>query len=322
MFRAIAAGGAASAVLCRQQDCTLELIDVGIDGDVSDVQSGCPHISVVHAKVKPGSASMLMGPALSREDMTAALIQGQEAVLRAVGGLENPSQHVLCIGEVGIGNTTAAAAILAALGDLLPEEVCGRGTGLDDVGLEIKQNAVREALKINQKIIYGIASSLMSVTEAQNDGNQLKSAPGILQAVGGLEIAAMVGAYLQAGELGVPTIVDGYVSGAAALLALHSHNNTSNEGGAANKEGSSGEKALRNALFWSHRSAELASLTKASGKLLKVAGVEYDAPLQMNMRLGEGTGAVLALPLLRCAAAVAKDMFSLDQALALGPPSS
>lgn len=186
--------------------------------------------------------------------------------------------------QLGIGNTTAAAALVAALTGTPPTDVCGRGTGINSDGLQQKIETVTAALAVNAELIA--------------------SGPaGALRAVAGLEIAAMVGAYLQAAKVGIPVIVDGFISGAAALVAVQLE----------------GER-VRRCLFWSHRSEE-----RGVGALLDAAlshssdengeggapALGERPPLDMGLRLGEGTGAVLALPLLRSAAAVLANMATL-----------
>ena len=213
--------------------------------------------------------------------------------------------------QLGIGNTTSAAALTAALTGEAPSSVCGRGTGIYPTGLEHKLLDIQSALAINAELIG--------------------TAAGALQAVGGLEIAAMVGAYLQASDLGLPVIVDGFISGTAALVALHM------------------DHKLDRCLFWSHRSHEKgtrillqaasqvivdgaetvilpdASITSSpssssfpcpsSKTAVAIGGEMVHPPLDMRLRLGEGTGAVLALPLLRCAAAIMREMVSLKDLL-------
>ncbi len=128
VFRAVAGGKSACAALCAANGVSLEVVDVGVDADLSAV-SAAPGVSVVHAVVRRGgSCSMLAGPAMTQKELGTALQAGAEAVQRAASGA-NPATCVLCVGELGIGNTTAAAAVLAALTGLPPEDVCGRGTG-------------------------------------------------------------------------------------------------------------------------------------------------------------------------------------------------
>lgn len=130
VFRALAGGGSACATLCVANGVALEVVDVGVDADLSRV-TGAAGITVVHAPVARGSASFLAGPALTAEQLEAALAVGAAAVARAAAAAAPapPSTCVLAVGELGIGNTTAAAAVVAALTGHAPEEVTGRGTG-------------------------------------------------------------------------------------------------------------------------------------------------------------------------------------------------
>jgi len=179
---------------------------------------------------------------------------------------------------VGIGNTTIASAIVAAVTGEEPCKCCGKGSGLDGVGLNEKISMVAKALKVNAELI--------------------SSGPkGILRAVGGLEIAGMVGAYLRAAELGIPVIVDGFISGSAALLALRIETSK-----------------VHRCLFWSHKSDERGAsvLLAARGEDDGHGQLYPHPPLSMGLRLGEGTGALLALPILRSAAAVMREMNSFE----------
>jgi nicotinate-nucleotide--dimethylbenzimidazole phosphoribosyltransferase len=177
------------------------------------------------------------------------------------------------------------------------------GAGLDDAGVAGKQQAVAAALAANSELLL------------QQGGTPAQQAAAALRAVGGLELAAMAGAYLTAAQHRIPAVVDGFISGAAALAAL-----------AIEPEG------VGRVLFLSHSSAErgaallssaLAAGVRAAagvgaGPGRAAAGGRLQQPvLDMQLRLGEGTGAVLCLPLLRAAAAVASDMASLDEAMAL-----
>lgn len=375
MFAAVASGQAACAVLCTANGVSLELVDVGVDADVLAIgaagASACTNgsvsgnangtskcggsaaaaatgISVVHAKVRRGSHSMLAGPALTAGELQAALDAGAAAVARfaAAAGCP-PSSCAVCIGEVGIGNTTAAAAVLAALTGLPPEEVCGRGTG-GQQGLAPAQSGYRCGLLLHlvnntsqpaglpaaaapciqechcaaieqlnnqpssvcpsspshflsglddagvQRKCAAVAAALAANASAIGDGSDPLAA---LAAVGGLELAAMAGAFLEAGRRGMPAVVDGFISSAAAAVAARA------------------DPRAAAVQFWSHASAERGAATAA-----KAAGSHTQAALSMNMRLGEGTGAVLAVPLLRSAAAIARDMGSLEEVLAAAAP--
>ncbi|KAF8073024.1 CYCB2-3 [Scenedesmus sp. PABB004] len=285
MFHAIAAGQAASSVLAAANGAGVVLVDVGVDADVTAAGAGAGApgagaADVLHRKAARGSACVTLGPAMSEGELAAALGAGADAVAaarraaRAAGAADG--EWALAVGELGIGNTTAAAALLAALSGASPEDVCGRGTGVDDAGLAAKRRVVAAALAANRELI---------------DSGPLRA----LRAVGGLELAAMAGAVLEAAERGMPVLVDGFVAGAAALAAVRA------------------APAAARSLFLSHRSAE-------AGTAVLVAELGLGAPpLDMGLRLGEGTGALLALPLLRSAAALLR-MASLEDVLAAAPP--
>ena len=144
VFRSLCAGISGTAVLARAAGAHLTVVDVGLDAELVDVGPGCgaggapPGVSVRHAKVARGTADLCAGAAMSEEHLAAALEVGREAV--AVEVAERAAK-VVAVGEVGIGNTTAAAALLALLTGAEPADCCGRGTGLDDAGLEHKQQA-------------------------------------------------------------------------------------------------------------------------------------------------------------------------------------
>jgi nicotinate-nucleotide--dimethylbenzimidazole phosphoribosyltransferase len=177
---------------------------------------------------------------------------------------------VALTGDMGIGNTTAAAAVICALTQLDPKDVVGRGTGVDDDGLARKRGAVRRALEVNAEQIA-------------------KGPVEALAAVGGLEIAGLVGVILEAAANRRPVIIDGFISGAAALVA------------------SLIAPSVTGYMIASHRSQEL-----GHGTLLRRLGLR--PLLELDMRLGEGTGAVLALPLLEAAVRTLNEMATFDEA--------
>lgn len=213
---------------------------------------------------------------MTAAETDAAIAVGREAVKTA----HTAGSTVVAVGELGIGNTTSAAALLAALVGAPVEAVCGRGTGMaldvashvrtwylytrptgvDTAGLQAKQHSVAAALAH-----HALSTSTPPLT--------------VLAAVGGVEIAAMVGAYLEASDTRIAAVVDGFVSGVAALVAVRM------------------QPAVSEVLFGSHRSAE-------KGTALLLDALQLSAPLDANMRLGEGTGAVLAVAMLRGAAAL------------------
>lgn len=237
---ALARGDAAAAVLARSVGARLLVVDVGIASPVA------PGPGVRSCRVRPGTASILHGPAMTREEAFAAVAVGADAIAEVVGeGID-----LLALGEVGIGNTTAASAVAAAMLDLPPAAVVGRGTGIDDAALVRKVDVVRNALRVN------------AVDRADPVG--------VLAGVGGLEIAAMAGAMLRAGGQRVPVVLDGFVVGAAALVAVALCPN------------------LRPFLIAGHQSSE-------PGHAKVLAALGLSPLLDYGMRLGEGSGAAVAL---------------------------
>lgn len=282
MFLAIARGRAASNALARAASVELFLTDVGVDAcsladELTQRGGAAADVRVRHASVARGSACFTTGPAMTTAQLAAAMCAGADAVQDALhsGGSQAaaPGTCVLCLGELGLGNTTAAAALLAALTGLNAREAVGRGTGVDDAGLEAKAGAVAAALSSNAALL--------------SSGDPLAA----LRAVGGLELAAIAGAVAAAAAKRAPIVIDGFVACAAALVAVRIN------------------PSVRRCLFLSHRSAE-----RAAPALLHAldAGVP---PLDMGLRLGEGTGALLVLPLLHGAAAVMTDVALLQDVL-------
>jgi cobyric acid synthase CobQ/nicotinate-nucleotide--dimethylbenzimidazole phosphoribosyltransferase/5,6-dimethylbenzimidazole synthase len=236
-------GETAIGVLARAHEARLEVVDVGLGA---------------------GTADFTTGPAMTRDELDAALERG-----RAVAAALAADADVLIVGEIGIGNTTAAAALLAALTGLPPAAVCGRGTGLDAQGLERKRALVAEALAVN----------------APDRNDPL----GCLRAVGGLELAALVGAVFGAAAARTPVLLDGFATGVAALATARV------------------DPLVRDYLFAGHRSAE-----PAHGHVLVELGLE--PLLDLRLRLGEGSGAALAFPLIGLAGRLYAEMRTFDDA--------
>lgn len=253
MIANFAAGGAAIDQLAAQAAARLVLVDVGVAGDVSAV----PGVEV--RKVAPGTADMTQGPAMTREQAAEALLVGIDVARR----LADDGVRVIGTGEMGIGNTTPAAALAAAFTGADPAGVVGRGTGLDDAGVAHKAEVVRTALVVNDV--------------ARLD------ALGVLAAVGGLEVAGLAGVFIGAAIAGVAAVADGFISGAALLAAVRLC------------------PACAGYAFPSHRSAE-----PGHGVLLGALGLR--PVLDLDMRLGEGTGAAIAMQLIGDACAVMSGM--------------
>ena len=254
------AGGAAVNVLARLFGARVVVADLGVDADLPN------HPQLRSLKVRRGTASITQGPAMSVEEAQQAIDHGRQLVFDEIEhGLD-----VALTGDMGIGNTTASAALICALTQLDPKDVVGRGTGVDDAGLERKRDAVRTALETNA-------------------GRIAQGPIDVLAAVGGLEIAGLVGVIIEAASQRRPVLIDGFISGAAALAAARI------------------APGVTGYMIASHRSQEL-----GHAAALQQLGLK---PLfDLDLRLGEGTGALLALPLLDAAVRTLNDMATFDEA--------
>jgi nicotinate-nucleotide--dimethylbenzimidazole phosphoribosyltransferase len=252
------AGGAAANVLARRHGVELVAVDVGIAGDMSAAPT-TPAIPLVHARVRAGTGNLRLEPAMLVHETRAAM----EVGARIAAGVFERGARVAVVGEIGIGNTTAAAALTTVFTGTPPEETCGRGTGIDDATLARKIAVVREGLRLH-------APRPEAPIEA-------------LAAVGGLEIAAIAGFLMGAASLRLPVILDGFVTNAAALVAQAL------------------DPAVVGYLLASHASAE-------RGARIALGRLGLTPLLALDMRLGEGTGGLMALELLRSAVALQSEM--------------
>ena len=256
MVRTIAAGDAAVSAIARQVGAVVVVVDVGVAGDVP------PHHAVLDRKVRRGTGDLSTGPAMTVDEARRAVEVGEAVALDAVAA----GARCLVTGDMGIGNTTPSAALVAALTGRPPADVTGRGTGIDDEMLRTKVGVIEAAV-------------------ARVDG----MAPlAVLAEVGGLEIAALAGFVTGGATAGVPVILDGVITLAGALVA------DALSGG-----------AVRPYLVAGHRSVE-----PAASAALDHLGL--DPLLDLGMRLGEGTGGLLAVPLVQSAARVLSEMATLD----------
>ena len=238
-----AAGGGVVNALARQTGAELRVVDVGVDHDFQGADGVCD------AKVRRGTRNFLRAPAMTRDEVLRAIHVGDAQL--AIGDYD-----VIALGEVGIGNTTSAAALLALLLDLPAHAVVGVGTGVGSATLARKEEVVARALAHHHAAA----------------GDPLAA----LAAVGGLEIAALTGAMLGAARRGVPIVLDGFITGVAALVATTL------------------APELPSYLIASHRSAERAHQVVLERLQLRPL-------LDLDLRLGECSGAVLALPLVQSA---------------------
>jgi nicotinate-nucleotide--dimethylbenzimidazole phosphoribosyltransferase len=258
---AAARGETAVGVLARRGGHALLVADVGLAGPTPP--------GVRDAKVARGSADMLAGPALTEAALDAALAAGARlAAELAAGGVD-----CLVLGEIGIGNTATTAALACALTGAAPERTVGRGSGLDAAGVQRKRAAVAAAI--------------------DRHGAPLPARDALL-AVGGLELAALAGAILEAARRRLPVLLDGYAVAAAALAA-------------AGLQSACGE-----CLVAGHRSAE-------PGHDLVLAELGLEPLLDLRLRLGEASGALLALPLVAAAGALHREMATFAESGVAGP---
>jgi len=258
---AAARGETAIGVLAARGEHDLLVVDVGL-------RTATPP-RVRNAKIAPGSADMTAEAAMSEEQLEIALATGA----RLAEELAARGVDCLVLGEIGIGNSTTAAALTCALTGAAPDEAVGRGTGLDAEGLGRKRATVAAAL--------------------DRHGRQLTPRTA-LQRVGGLELAALAGAAIAAAEHRLPVILDGYAVGAAALAATRLRPSTG--------EG----------LFASHRSAE-------PGHQLVLSELGLEPLLDLRLRLGEASGAMLALPLIEAAGCLHRRMGTFEEAAVVRP---
>lgn len=269
------AGGAAINVLAATIGATVTIIDVGVAGEIPTLPVSATRPGrLVRARVRNGTADMTKGPAMTRDEAERAIEVGLDQVARLV----SDGVQLLGVGEMGIGNTTAASAIVAALTGKAPADVTGRGTGIDDAGRARKIAAIERALVLHQP--------------------DPADPVGVLSAVGGLEIAALTGLILGAAAARLPIVLDGFITGAAALVA------------ASLAAGLAPDLAPR--LLAGHRSVE-------PGHAVVLDRLGLRPLLELDLRLGEGTGAALAMGLVVAAARVRDEMATFESAAVAGP---
>lgn len=259
-------GGAAINVLARQHNIELKVVDAGVATDFDSTYFTSHserenHPQLLDYKVRHGSRDALTEPAMTDEECTLALNNGMAVAQQLTGNL-------LIVGEMGIGNTSAASMLLARLGELPIGDCIGRGTGLDDTGLQHKQSILSQVLQRHSTALSPLAA---------------------LAALGGLEIAMMVGALIQAASDRRILLIDGFIASVALLVAERL-----------------APGVLQYAVFAHH------SVEPGHSHLLKLLNAE--PLLTMQMRLGEGSGAALAYPLLQSACAIINEMASFSDA--------
>jgi nicotinate-nucleotide--dimethylbenzimidazole phosphoribosyltransferase len=260
------AGGAAVNVLADQVGAQVTVVDVGVATPLPEVETDRnPGPRLLRHPVRSGSRDFTAGPAMSREETLTAVLTGA----RVAADLIDSGARCLLPGDMGIANTTPSAALVAVFTGQDPEQVTGRGTGVDDATLQHKIDVVRRGL----------------LRHHPDPADPL----GVLAAIGGLEHAALTGFLLGAAAARVPVVLDGLTTGAAALVAAAL------------------APAVRDGWFAGHRSVE-------PGATATLAALELRPLLDLDLRLGEGSGALLALPLVQAAARILSDMATFDAA--------
>jgi nicotinate-nucleotide--dimethylbenzimidazole phosphoribosyltransferase len=256
MVKNFVRGGAAINVLSRQLGLETRIVDAGVSGPKLD--------GVIDKRIAPGTRNFLHQAAMSREEAHATLEAGVE-----LGRDAGSEFHIVGIGEMGIGNSTAASALLCALTGATPDQAVGRGAGLDDAGMARKREVLERALAFHRV--------------SQDDPLA------VLTAFGGFEIGMMSGFVLGAAATGLPIVVDGFICGAAFLLARAFY------------------PAVGEHVFFGHRSAE-------RGHAYLLSATNAAPLLDFEMRLGEGTGAALAIAILTSAVNLYREMATFAEA--------
>ena len=264
MVANFAAGGAAINVLARHVGARVVVVDMGVAGETAQTAR------VVPRKVAPGTADITRGNAMSRRQAQETVRSGMEVFEEELGrGIE-----LAATGDMGIGNTTPSAAIIATFTGRPPAEVAGRGTGVDDAGLARKVAVVERALSVNRP-----------------DPND---ALDVLGKVGGFEIGGLAGVILAAAANRVPVVIDGVISGAAALVAAGL------------------EPRAKEFMIAGHLSTE-------PGHRATLEHLGLEPVLDLGMRLGEGTGAALAMCIVEAAVRTLNEMATFEEAGVSGP---
>jgi len=253
-------GGAAINVFARQHGLNLYVIDAGVDCDFLPEEK--KHPNFIDAKIVKGSSNFKVQPALTEKDCRASMEKGA-AIIQSI---HRDGCNLIGPGEMGIGNTTPATALIASLCDLDVKDVAGRGTGITDVSHKVK--VIEEAFAFH---------------------GRKKDPFSALSTFGGVEIAMMCGAYLEAASKKMIILVDGFIATAAFLTAWKM------------------QPAVKEYAFFSHLSGE-------GGHLRALQAMDAKPILTLDMRLGEGTGAAVVFPIIQSAVAFLNEMASFEEA--------
>ena len=259
MVKNFAAQGAAITVMAESLDANFGVINLGTLNELPELPS------VQNDRIAAGTYNFCQQAAMTEAQLSVALSAGQAV---AIDAIEHKAQLFIG-GEMGIGNTSSATAIACALLNRNALQLTGAGTGLDSQGIDKKAQIIQQALDTHQ--------------------GQLDSPLRILQFVGGFEIASLTGAYLHCAQVGIPVLIDGFISSVAALVAQRINPDS------------------RSWFLFSHRSAEL-------GHQQILAALEAETILDIGMRLGEASGAAVVLPLIRLSCSLHNNMATFSDA--------
>jgi nicotinate-nucleotide--dimethylbenzimidazole phosphoribosyltransferase len=252
-------GGAGINVLARHGGVDVRVVDMGVDYDFGTLPGLIDH------KIARGTRNFARGPAMLREQALAAL----EVGIALANGCKKEGVAMAGTGEMGIGNTTAASAIIAAVSGMPVEKVTSRGTGINDAALTNKIRVIKQGLEVNRP----------------DPADPLD----VLTKVGGLEIAGIAGLIIGCAANRIPVVVDGFISTAGALIAAGMH------------------PSIREYLFAAHESVEI-------GHRFMLDHLGVDPILDLKLRLGEGTGAALAMGLIEAGVKILKEMATFGEA--------
>ncbi len=252
-------GGAGINVLARHVGARVVVVDMGVASDFKD------NPALIIKKVNHGTKNMTNGPAMSEVEAIKSIENGIEVFKEELpNGID-----IVGTGDMGIGNTTPSSAIVAAITGRRVEEVTGRGTGIDDKTLASKITAIKEALKVNKP--------------------NPKDGIDVLSKVGGFEIGGLAGVILAAAANRVPVVIDGFISGAAALIAYTL------------------EPKVKDYMIAAHCSVE-------RGHKIALEFLGLKPVLDLNLRLGEGTGAALAMNIIEAGTKILNEMATFESA--------
>lgn len=264
MLQNFATGGACISVIAKEYNAKLQIIDCGSVGEAYD------YVGVERHCIRAGTTNFAQEVAMTEDQCRAALDLGRNSVEDAVAY----GASIYVAGEMGIGNTCSASAVACFLLDEDAEQLTGVGTGIRAEQLIHKKKIIDQALALHQDYVGQDAFKALC-------------------AVGGLEIAAMTGAYIRCAQLGLPVVIDGFISSVSALLAVRLN------------------PAVRQWMLFGHQSAEY-------GHRRLLEELQANPLLKLNLRLGEGSGAGAALGLIKLACSLHNNMATFAQAAVIG----